>query len=180
MSKKHDENKDIRLISRIAKLDYRNRVFSENELFENNPSKPLDWNKIYPGWNSTRHKEIARQAARESIVMLENSLLLKRNAALLLFTKDSPQKHSWFVFPCPASPKRGKRVLSPEINSLKNEDSTFLSTNNSLLYFFSLYILAKKDLVSPITNFNISSQFFSLLMSKDGTKRLNNSSKSSL
>lgn len=48
------------------------RVMFKNELFENNPSKPLDWNKIYPGWNSTRHKEIARQAARESIVMLEN------------------------------------------------------------------------------------------------------------
>lgn len=23
-----------------------------NELFEKNPCKPLDWNKIYPGWNS--------------------------------------------------------------------------------------------------------------------------------
>jgi len=43
-----------------------------NELFEKNPSKPLDWKKIYPGWNSDSHKEMARQAARESIVMLEN------------------------------------------------------------------------------------------------------------
>ena len=43
-----------------------------NELFEKNPCKPLDWNKIYPGWNSDRHREMARQAARESIVMLEN------------------------------------------------------------------------------------------------------------
>ena len=32
----------------------------------------MDWNKIYPGWNSDSHKEMARQAARESIVMLEN------------------------------------------------------------------------------------------------------------
>ena len=43
-----------------------------NELFEKNPCKPLDWKKIYPGWNSDSHKEMARQAARESIVMLEN------------------------------------------------------------------------------------------------------------
>jgi len=41
-----------------------------NELFEKNPCKPLDWKKIYPGWNSDSHKEMARQAARESIVML--------------------------------------------------------------------------------------------------------------
>lgn len=48
------------------------RTMFRNELFENNPSKPLDWNKIYPGWNSESHKEVARRAARESIVMLEN------------------------------------------------------------------------------------------------------------
>lgn len=43
-----------------------------NGFFENNPSKPLDWNKIYPGWNSPEHREVALQAAREAIVMLEN------------------------------------------------------------------------------------------------------------
>lgn len=43
-----------------------------NGLFENNPSKSLDWNKIYDGWNTPEHKEIARRAARESIVLLEN------------------------------------------------------------------------------------------------------------
>lgn len=48
------------------------RVMFRNELFENNPCKPLDWNKIYPGWNTDSHKEMARRAARESIVMLEN------------------------------------------------------------------------------------------------------------
>lgn len=48
------------------------RVMFRNELFENNPCKPLDWNKIYPGWNSDTHKEMAREAARQSIVMLEN------------------------------------------------------------------------------------------------------------
>lgn len=48
------------------------RVMFRNELFENNPCKPLDWNKIYPGWNSDEHKEMAREAARQSIVMLEN------------------------------------------------------------------------------------------------------------
>ncbi len=43
-----------------------------NGLFDHNPSKPLDWDKIYPGWNSPEHQEVARQAARESIVLLEN------------------------------------------------------------------------------------------------------------
>ncbi|WP_029905179.1 glycoside hydrolase family 3 C-terminal domain-containing protein [Prevotella sp. 10(H)] len=43
-----------------------------NGYFEHNPSKQLDWNKIYPGWNSDSHKEVARRAARESMVLLEN------------------------------------------------------------------------------------------------------------
>ena len=48
------------------------RVIFRNGIFENNPSKPLDWNKIYPGWNTPEHREIARKAALESIVLLEN------------------------------------------------------------------------------------------------------------
>ena len=48
------------------------RMMFRNELFEKEHKEPLDWNKIYPGWNSDSHKEIARQSARESIVMLEN------------------------------------------------------------------------------------------------------------
>jgi beta-glucosidase len=43
-----------------------------NGLFENNPSKSLDWNKIYPGWNSPEHRALARKASLESIVLLEN------------------------------------------------------------------------------------------------------------
>lgn len=48
------------------------RVMFRMGLFENNPSRLLDWNKQYPGWNSEPHKEVARRAARESIVLLEN------------------------------------------------------------------------------------------------------------
>ena len=43
-----------------------------NGLFENNPSKPLNWNTIYPGWNSPEHKAMAHLAAMKSIVLLEN------------------------------------------------------------------------------------------------------------
>lgn len=44
-----------------------------NELFEKEPHiEPLDWNRIYPGWQSDGHRAMARQAARESIVLLEN------------------------------------------------------------------------------------------------------------
>ncbi|KAA6330911.1 beta-glucosidase [termite gut metagenome] len=41
-------------------------------LFENNPSKSLDWNKKYTGWQSPEHKEMARESARQSIVLLKN------------------------------------------------------------------------------------------------------------
>ena len=48
------------------------RVMFRKGLFENNPSRSLDWKKQYPGWNSDPHKEVARRAAQESIVLLEN------------------------------------------------------------------------------------------------------------
>lgn len=48
------------------------RMMFRNELFEKEPKEPLDWNRIYPGWNSVEHKALARQVARESIVLLEN------------------------------------------------------------------------------------------------------------
>ena len=48
------------------------RVMFRKGLFEENPCRPLDWDKQYPGWGSDKHKEVARRAARESIVMLEN------------------------------------------------------------------------------------------------------------
>lgn len=48
------------------------RTLFRNGLFEHNPSKQLDWNKIYPGWNTPEHQQAARRVARESIVLLEN------------------------------------------------------------------------------------------------------------
>jgi len=48
------------------------KTMFRNGLFENNPSKSLDWNKVYPGWNTPEHKEVAHRVARESIVLLEN------------------------------------------------------------------------------------------------------------
>lgn len=41
-------------------------------LFEENPCRALDWDKVYPGWQSPEHLDLARRSARESIVMLEN------------------------------------------------------------------------------------------------------------
>ncbi|NDV63707.1 beta-glucosidase [Bacteroides sp. 224] len=40
--------------------------------FEHSISKPLDWKKKYPGWESPEHLAVARKAAEESIVLLEN------------------------------------------------------------------------------------------------------------
>ncbi|HTJ12202.1 MAG TPA: glycoside hydrolase family 3 C-terminal domain-containing protein [Dinghuibacter sp.] len=48
------------------------RVMFRNGFFENNPARPLDWHKIYPGWNSPEHRAVARQAAREAVVLLKN------------------------------------------------------------------------------------------------------------
>jgi beta-glucosidase len=48
------------------------RTMFRNGYFEHNPSQALDWKKIYPGWNSPEHKALARQTAREAIVLLQN------------------------------------------------------------------------------------------------------------
>lgn len=48
------------------------RVMFRNGFFENNPTRPLDWHEVYPGWNSPEHKAEARQAAREAVVLLKN------------------------------------------------------------------------------------------------------------
>ena len=60
----------------MENLDYTCRtlltVMFRNGFFEHNPTRPLDWKKLYPGWNSPEHKAVAREAAREAIVLLEN------------------------------------------------------------------------------------------------------------
>lgn len=48
------------------------RVMFRNGLFEQPRPEPLDWNRIYPGWRSEAHRALARRAAREAIVLLEN------------------------------------------------------------------------------------------------------------
>ena len=74
-------NKDVIEAAKRGELNMENldnvcrsmlRVIFRNGLFENNPSKPLDWDKTYPGWNSPEHKDVAREAARQAIVLLEN------------------------------------------------------------------------------------------------------------
>jgi beta-glucosidase len=75
-------NKDVIEAARNGGINMKNldnvcrsllRVMFRNGLFENNPCKQLEWNKIYPGWNSQEHKAVARKVAREAIVLLENN-----------------------------------------------------------------------------------------------------------
>lgn len=74
-------NKDVIEAAKNGEINMKNldnvcrsmlRVMFRNGLFENNPSKALDWDKVYPGWNSPEHRDIAREAARQAIVLLEN------------------------------------------------------------------------------------------------------------
>ncbi|KAA6334136.1 Periplasmic beta-glucosidase [termite gut metagenome] len=74
-------NKDVIAAAKAGKLNMENldnvcrsmlRTMFGNNLFEDNPSKPLNWETTYPGWNSPEHREVAFNAARESIVLLEN------------------------------------------------------------------------------------------------------------
>ena len=74
-------NKDVLAAANNGGIDRENldftcrtllRTMFRNRLFENNPSKALDWNKQYSGWQSPEHLAVARKAAAKSIVMLEN------------------------------------------------------------------------------------------------------------
>ena len=86
MSKKHDENKDLRLISRIAKVDYSNKTIQapKNAIIGIRSWGRIDFLKRYCGWTffwnnnvkvSTRlatsddiikHKRDAKKAAKEN------------------------------------------------------------------------------------------------------------------
>jgi beta-glucosidase len=74
-------NKEVIEAAKAGKLNVENldnvcrtvlRTMFRGGLFEYNPSQSLDWDKTYPGWNSPEHQSISREAARKSIVLLEN------------------------------------------------------------------------------------------------------------
>lgn len=52
MSKKHDENKDLRLVSRIAKIDYFNKTIqaSKSAIIGNKTWGRIDYLCHYCGW----------------------------------------------------------------------------------------------------------------------------------
>lgn len=61
MSKKHDENKDLRLISRIAKIDYVNKTIqcSKNTLIGNTTWGRIDYLTHYCGWAFVWNNEVS-------------------------------------------------------------------------------------------------------------------------
>jgi beta-glucosidase len=74
-------NKDVIEAAKAGKLNPENldnvcrsmlRTMFRGGLFEHNPSKPLDWDKDYPEWNSPEHQAISREASQKSIVLLKN------------------------------------------------------------------------------------------------------------
>jgi beta-glucosidase len=74
-------NKDVIAAAKEGKLNRENldnvcrsmlQTMFRGGLFENNPSKPLDWEKTYPEWNTPEHRDLARKASQKSIVLLEN------------------------------------------------------------------------------------------------------------
>ncbi|WP_300935749.1 glycoside hydrolase family 3 protein, partial [uncultured Muribaculum sp.] len=48
------------------------RMMFRQGLFEHNPSKPLNWDKQFPSWQSPGHVALARDMSRQSIVLLKN------------------------------------------------------------------------------------------------------------
>ena len=86
MSKKHDENKDLRLISRVAKVDYSNKTIQapKSAIIGIRSWGRIDFLERYCGWtffwNSnvkvptrlvtsddvTKHKRDAKKAAKEN------------------------------------------------------------------------------------------------------------------
>lgn len=60
MSKKHDENKDIRLISRIAKLDYINKTIQapKSAIIGNTTWGRIDFLTHYCGWTFVWNNDI--------------------------------------------------------------------------------------------------------------------------
>ena len=53
MGKKHDENKDIRLVSRIAKIDYSNKTIQANKyaIIGNKTCGSIDFLTLHCGWS---------------------------------------------------------------------------------------------------------------------------------
>lgn len=86
MSKKHDENKDLRLISRIAKIDFSNRTIQapKSSIIGIRSWGRIDFLTNYCGWSffwnnavkvpvrlaanddATKHKRDAKKAAKEN------------------------------------------------------------------------------------------------------------------
>lgn len=86
MSKKHDENKDLRLISRIAKVDYSNKTIQtpKSTIIGIRSWGRIDFLVRYCGWmffwnnnvkvftrpaandDATKHKRDAKRAAKEN------------------------------------------------------------------------------------------------------------------
>lgn len=87
MSKLHDENKDLRLVSRIAKIDYSNKTIQapKSAIIGNKTWGRIDYLTHYCGWtfiwnndvhvsgryssndnDVTKHKRDAKKAAKEN------------------------------------------------------------------------------------------------------------------
>ena len=60
MNKKHDENKDIRLVSRIAKLDYFNKTIQapKSAIIGNTTWGRIDFLTHYCGWTFVWNNDI--------------------------------------------------------------------------------------------------------------------------
>lgn len=87
MAKKHDENKDLRLVSRIAKIDYSNKTIQapKSAIIGNKTWGRIDYLTHYCGWtfiwnndvcisgkytandgDNTKRKRDAKKAAKEN------------------------------------------------------------------------------------------------------------------
>lgn len=68
MAKKHDENKDLRLVSRIAKIDYSNKTIQapKSAIIGNKTWGRIDFLTKYCGWYFIWNNDVQIRISRNS------------------------------------------------------------------------------------------------------------------
>lgn len=92
MSKLHDENKDLRLIGRIAKIDYSNKTIqaSKNTIIGNKSWGRIDYLTHYCGWHFVWNNDVV---VNKNINDTSNKKSVKRDNKANKLTDKRNKRH---------------------------------------------------------------------------------------